>query len=133
MIQEKVDFFTKEGEKLLETWEIQDVTVHAGAFCPIKAHKFFKSENRHYNINSFQQIAWPDPFLKPTPSGKYMEGYKIPKDDLYKYRQNMKKLNLKEDVKSNLFASKNVNIRRRIQFLQDEELSDEFGEEEEVV
>ena len=62
-----------------------------------------------------------------------MEGYKIPKDDLYKYRQNMKKLNLKEDVKSNLFASKNVNIRRRIQFLQDEELSDEFGEEEEVV
>ena len=53
MIQEKIDYIIKEGNSLRESWEIQDATVHAGAFCPIKAHKFLKSEDRHFNINSF--------------------------------------------------------------------------------
>lgn len=56
MIQEKIDYMIKEGSSLKDTWEIQDQTVHAGAFCPIKAQKFFKSQNLSYNINSFWQI-----------------------------------------------------------------------------
>ena len=119
----------KECENLFENWEMLDETVMFGAYIPIKAHKDLKSDNRHWNINTFLQIGWPDPFPKPLPSNKFTEDFKVSFEEIIKNKKTTKLQNSKEILSDHLFQAKQCNLSRRIRTLRGEIVSDSEQEE----
>jgi hypothetical protein len=113
-IKERVDFMNQMCKDLSESYNLSHITAEFGGFWPLKdIDKTYeiKGGNSHFNINSFQQIGWPDPFpiqekrganafSKPSISERYFK----------KYIADCKALNLSKLSKSSIYQAKDVVI-----------------------
>jgi hypothetical protein len=56
---------------------MQHKTVELGGFWPIKdpanIYGIIKDQKTSYNIYSFSQLGWPDPFPKPLLEGDFID------------------------------------------------------------